>query len=337
MKICVYRDETIDLRLEEIVPNLNRLAPSLHFRKGNAEFSLPEPVVLAYRANYQIGKAIDKETSKDDDVFLFTEKPSDNNFFFDSFDKKVIVSLSGWDHLTDLSRNNGAVYFVCAILVRGLDAGNTHEKNTGCINDFWWDKTGVDIGMRSAFICPLCLQEIRKHATPQRETTLHEIEGILNDLSAASRSNMDICDFWALNKGDSVFDVFLCYNSKDKQAVSAMNDRLKKSGISTWFDEEQLPPGRLWQEILEEQIAQINSVAVFVGKGGIGPWQNMEVRAFLSEFTRRRCPVIPVILSDCNNVPQLPLFLSQLTWVDFRKSAPDPYDRLLWGITTRTP
>ena len=29
-------------------------------------------------------------------------------------------------------------------------------KNVGCINDFWWDKTGVDAGMRAAFICDGC-------------------------------------------------------------------------------------------------------------------------------------------------------------------------------------
>ena len=337
MTVCIYCDDTIDLRLEEIVPNLNRLAPSLHFVEGNTEFLLPDLVVSAPQSYRQIDKAIDKETSDADEVLLFTAKPYDNNFFWESSEKKVIVSLSGWEHLTNLSHNNGTVYFACAILVRGLDMGDVHKKNTGCINDFWWDKTGVNIGMRSAYVCPRCRQKFRKHATPQRETILHEIEAILNDLSAASRSNMDICDFWALHKEDQIFDVFLCHNSQDKEAIREMNDRLKKSGINTWFDEERLPPGQLWQDMLEEQIAQISTAAVFVGKSGIGPWQHMEIRAFLQEFVRRRCPIIPVILSDCTNVPQLPLFLSQLTWVDFRKTTPDPYKQLLWGITGKKP
>lgn len=337
MKVGVYCDGTIDLRIEEIIPNLNRLAPSIHFHKGKAKFSLRDLIVSAPLSYHQINKAIDRETSDDDEVLLFTEKPYDNNFFWESSEKKIIVSLSGWDHLTSLSRNNGAVYFACAILVRRLGVGDSHRRNTGCINDFWRDKTGVDVGMRSAFVCSRCLQRIRKSATQERNTMLREIVAILNDLSTASRSNMDICDFWGLRKEDEVFDVFLCHNNEDKQAIREMNARLKKSAINTWLDEDQLPPGRLWQDVLEEQIAKIRTAAVFVGKNGIGPWQQMEVRAFLQEFVRRRCPVIPVILRDCEDVPQLPLFLSQLTWVDFRKAAPDPYKQLLWGITGRKP
>lgn len=144
---------------------------------------------------------------------------------------------------------------------------------------------------------------------------------------------MDICDFWDLQKKDEGFEVFMCHNSEDKDPVRQMNQQLQKSGVRTWLDEEQLPPGRLWQESLEEQIEHIKTAAVFVGKSGIGPWQNMEIRTFLQEFVRRKCPVIPVILPDCTNVPALPLFLKQLTWVDFRKSTPDPFKNLLWGIT----
>jgi hypothetical protein len=65
----------------------------------------------------------------------------------------------------------------------------------------------------------------------------------------------------------------------------------------------------------------------------LGPWHNVETRALIQEFVRRQCAVIPVILNDCTNVPRLPLFLSQLTWVDFRRASPDPFGRLLWGIT----
>ena len=162
---------------------------------------------------------------------------------------------------------------------------------------------------------------------------LDELTAVLDDLSTASRSGMDICEFWSLKKKHETFDVFMCHNSEDKPAVLAMNARLQDRGIKTWLDEEQLPPGRFWQDILEEQIGSVKTAAIFVGNSGIGPWQHMEIRGFLQEFVRRKCPVIPVILQECPNVPQLPLFLSQLTWVDFRKKAPDPFDRLLWGIT----
>lgn len=340
MKIRLFADSPASLRIKDIAENLNKLAPSLTIELGKAKFSVPGFFVINPQTYKKLNPEIDKESEQDDIVFLFTDKPYDNNYFWDTKDKRVILSLSGWDKLTSLSKNNGAVYFICAILTRELNIGFSHrEKNTGCINDFWLDKTGVDTGLRCAFICERCLHSFKRKATNDQMAILHDIQAILNDLSGASRSGIDICEFWASQKQeassnyDKSFDVFMCHNSQDKDAVRHMNSRLLKSGVTTWLDEEQLPPGRLWQELLEEQIESIRTAAVFVGNSGLGPWQNIEIRAFLQEFVRRRCPIIPVILPDCSIVPALPLFLTQLTWVDFRKSTPDPYKNLLWGIT----
>jgi hypothetical protein len=63
----------------------------------------------------------------------------------------------------------------------------------------------------------------------------------------------------------------------------------------------------------------------------------VELRAFLSEFVNRRCPVIPVILAGAKTVPELPIFLRQLTWVDFRQNPDDAMARLIWGITGDRP
>lgn len=70
-----------------------------------------------------------------------------------------------------------------------------------------------------------------------------------------------------------------------------------------------------------------------MGQNNTGPWQDMEIRAFLSEFVNRSCPVIPVILENCTKIPELPLFLKQMMWVDMRKADPDPIKQLKWGIT----
>lgn len=129
------------------------------------------------------------------------------------------------------------------------------------------------------------------------------------------------------------FDVFLCHNSGDKPAIREINAKLKEQGLYPWLDEEQLQPGLPWQRTLEEQIGTIKSAAVFVGENGHGPWQDMEINAFLREFVSRDIPVIPVILADCLETPDLPIFLHSMTWVDFRKANPDPMQQLIWGIT----
>lgn len=129
------------------------------------------------------------------------------------------------------------------------------------------------------------------------------------------------------------FDVFLCHNSEDKSIVKSIGNKLKRRGLSPWLDEWELRPGLPWQELVEEQIGDIKSAAVFVGESGLGPWQKRELRGLLSEFVERNCPVIPVILNNVPKKPILPLFLREMTWVDFRKKEPDPMQQLIWGIT----
>ena len=112
-------------------------------------------------------------------------------------------------------------------------------------------------------------------------------------------------------------------------------NRLKDRGLLPWLDEWELRPGMPWQRLLEEQIATIRSAAVFIGSSGIGPWQDLEQAAFLRQFVKRNCPVIPVILPDAPKAPELPPFLEGMMWVDFRGLRPDPLDQLIWGITGR--
>jgi hypothetical protein len=110
-----------------------------------------------------------------------------------------------------------------------------------------------------------------------------------------------------------------------------------KAGILPWLDEWELPPGHPWQPLLEAEIEKIRAAAVFVGPAGFGPWQQQELRAFLSEFVKREVPVIPVLLPGILSAPDLPVFLRQMGWVDFRVTDPDPLYSLIWGITGKKP
>ena len=136
---------------------------------------------------------------------------------------------------------------------------------------------------------------------------------------------------------EPAFDVFLCHNSHDKPAVEKIAGQLRERGLRPWLDIWELQPGLPWQPALEAQILTIAAAAVFVGPKGQGPWQNQELQAFLSEFAQRGCPVIPVILPSCEDVPTLPLFLRNMTYVDFRVERPDPLEQLIWGITSKKP
>src|SRR5205807_9980897 len=155
------------------------------------------------------------------------------------------------------------------------------------------------------------------------------------------------------------FDVFLSYNSGDRSEVRKVYNELKYRGIASWFDDEEVPPGRPWLRLLEEQIEKIKTAAVFIGNSGIGPWHQQEMEALLREFVNRKCPVIPVFLASAPEDANFPIFLRGMTEVDFRKprliqdhntdeeqgykfeypvdvivdSNLEPIDRLVWGIT----
>ncbi len=137
----------------------------------------------------------------------------------------------------------------------------------------------------------------------------------------------------AQHTASSDFHVFLCYNGQDREAVKNIATQLKARGLKPWLDIWELHPGFPWQRALEEQIESIPAAAVFVGQGGIGPWQKMEIDALLRAFVKRNCPVIPVLLPTAPDKPGLPVFLAGMHWVDFRTSDPDPMYQLTWGIT----
>ncbi len=134
------------------------------------------------------------------------------------------------------------------------------------------------------------------------------------------------------------FDVFLSHNSKNKPAVIELGGKLRDRGLRVWLDEWELVPGRDWQKALEEVIDTAKSAAVLVGKDGLGPWEERETRGCLSQFVERGMPVIPVLLPGAPRKPNLPLFLTGLTWVDLRGGLTGQgLDRLQWGITDKKP
>src|SRR6185437_1595182 len=121
----------------------------------------------------------------------------------------------------------------------------------------------------------------------------------------------------------------------DKPAVRNLAQQLRERGLRPWLDEEVLRPGLPWQRALEGAIQDIPAVAVIIGSS-VGPWQDQEIAAFLRQFIRRGCPVIPVLLPGTES-PSLPVYLDGLTWVDLGQAGADPLDRLEWGIRGRHP
>jgi GTPase SAR1 family protein len=187
--------------------------------------------------------------------------------------------------------------------------------------------------------CGVCEAEISLLDREERLSVTHKSRVLEMDLAADTRREREaiasVRQGYQDRNATEDFDVFLCHNQEDKSEVKKIGRLLKERGLAPWLDEWELRPGFPWQRLLEEQITHIKSVAVFVGKNGVGPWQHNELDAFLREFVRRGCPVIPVLLVDAPQEPALPVFLNAMTWVDFREQGSEPMERLIWGITGR--
>lgn len=126
------------------------------------------------------------------------------------------------------------------------------------------------------------------------------------------------------------FDVFLCHNSKDKPEVKEIRDRLKQFGIRPWLDEQELIAGGSWLTLLQEQIVQVNSAAIFFGSHGIGKVQKYEIEILSNEAVERELSLIPVLLNSIIEEPELSPLLKLRGWVDFRE--PEPIKKLFEGI-----
>jgi hypothetical protein len=290
MKVLLLTDNTIPVALAPLCELLARACDAVDFSPG-PKVHITTPTIKYPASHKSVTGSIKGEAKEYDLIILFTAVPYENNYFFEAHGKVVIVSFAGWQLLTRLPISNGIGYFVASIVADIAGIGSTHDENTGCLNDFWWDKRGVDVGMRAAFLCPKCTASFAGDSR-----VLECVRHILDIVSTSSRLDQDILIASSSTATTNDFDVFLSYNRQDATAVREINAKLKAAGVLTWLDEEQLPLGRPWQDELDGQIGNVRAACVFVGETGLGPWQSSEVRGFLSEFVDRGCPVIPVSL-----------------------------------------
>ena len=182
--------------------------------------------------------------------------------------------------------------------------------------------------------CPVCDVALTgEAAAPAADTTVAAAITTMNQ-NADKRRDRNANALRLRGKiGTGDYDVFLSYNSRDRQDVVAIGERLKERGILPWLDIWELRPGTRWQKELHKHLTAIKSAAVFIGPSGIGPWEELETESLLRDIAKHDRPVIPVILSGCEGSPEFPPFLDLLHAVDMREPWPDPFERLAFGIT----
>jgi hypothetical protein len=332
VKIGLAVDNTLGLHLPSLKDFIVRHASAVTCEVLTSRFNLPVDEIEYDEAVKLLSPEIRQEMKKYELSFLLTAIPFSNNFFYTGMGRTYIVSLSGWNSLTSLPMSNGIAYMLCEVLIGRMDIGSQHSENTGCVNDFLWDKRGIDVGMRAAFVCDRCRLQSRGNRYLDGPE-FKDVVAILNALSSASREGTDILLEPVITPAEAAkLKVFLCHNNTDKPLVRQLNQTLKNAKISTWFDEQDLNPGDVWQDVLEKAIATIGSCLVIVGDSGLGPWQDIERRAFINEFANRGCKIMPVLVGHPAKPPELPLFLKQFMWADLRNNDNLQIGRLIGAL-----
>lgn len=146
---------------------------------------------------------------------------------------------------------------------------------------------------RPQVICGWCGEPV---TVLDREERARDTAASVAEMGRSADAGRDRAAAMAVIEGKRAtndYDVFLCHNSKDKPAVINVGQQLLEHGLLPWLDQWELRPGEQWQAVLQRCMTQIKTVAVFIGPKGTGPWQDLELNAFIRRFVKRKCRVIP--------------------------------------------
>lgn len=174
------------------------------------------------------------------------------------------------------------------------------------------------------------------------------VEGFLKEVSLSS-NNKSIVD-WArvlsqtdINQQrelvDEKFDIFLAHNSSEKVSVQKIANELRRRKIKPWVDVEQIRPGALFQSSITSAINNVKTVAVIIGNSGVGNFQSLEIKTFISRAVNAGIPIIPILLPGTASIKdENLLFLMEFQWISFQNlDDGTAYDLLEWGITGKKP
>jgi hypothetical protein len=124
-----------------------------------------------------------------------------------------------------------------------------------------------------------------------------------------------------------VFDIYLSHNSADKPAVEVIARKLKDARVEPWLDKWNLVPGGNFQSASADALRSCANFAVFIGPKGVGDWSREEILVAQDRAAKeagfRLIPILLPGVPDPFDYSKLPPFLTQRTWVDFRKGLDD--------------
>lgn len=96
--------------------------------------------------------------------------------------------------------------------------------------------------------------------------------------------------------------VFICYSRHDREFVERLTADLKRQGVNTWRDVDDIP-GQLqanlqgWRAAVQDALETCEAMLVVLSPDALA---SSEVQAEWNEFASRKRPIFPVVARECN-------------------------------------
>ena len=323
MNIYIAKDSTVDLKISEIVKYLNSKCGFVKFEELSLSYEAPDKLIKYPETHVKYLQHLKTKLKGDDFIIIITQNQYDNNYFYEG-NGVTILSFFAWKYLTSLPIENGLIYFICGILIDEVIPYDSvdHSERLGCVNDFLYDKTRVDDGMRKGHICENCKKYIQKHRLSEIQSFLYtDIISLLKDLAIASGQERSIISnkqdinvnadnfnirtdkIHKINKNGGT-SLFISYSHKDEKDRMKLEDHLKilqRLGlISTWTDRK-ITAGDEWKGQIDKNLKTARIILMLISSNFMASdyCYDIEMATALERHENSETTAIPIILRDC--------------------------------------
>ena len=123
-------------------------------------------------------------------------------------------------------------------------------------------------------------------------------------------------------------DAFISYSTKDREFVARLARDLAALRVKVWWDRSEMKVGDSLNRKLEEGIAGSRWLVIVLSPNAVSsPWVKKELTAaYVEELERQDVYILPLLYQECD----IPLFLRDKVYADFRKSYKLGLDALLY-------
>jgi hypothetical protein len=97
MRALLFADNTLPLPVASICDLVNRTCDTVQLSPGRSLVRIGASAIAAGEIPDLLGNAVQAEASGYDYAFICTAVPYDNNYFFDSNRKLIVLSFSEWN------------------------------------------------------------------------------------------------------------------------------------------------------------------------------------------------------------------------------------------------